>query len=302
MFVNNQIKPEQMDRAKKIAETIKNVNPHILGICEAANHEKEHEHFLDNYLPESDYKLAKSKSRGAQNLVFYYKDPLKVISVDQKISFYDPWTIDLEDDGIKEHYKWERKPLEIVFELDYTGNKITLIMVHAKSKGVYSVVDLANFQKISYANRKRLVAQSLKLRERLDDLISGDGTPIMVLGDMNDGPGFDSFEALLGNSFIENVMGAVHNPSGIFHNVLWYMNEKASTRKDLWTADFMDPIVNNPLGYKHRVWIDHIVVSPDMLRQENSIKYVMNSGQIYRKGSAWDASDHFPVYCKILTN
>lgn len=37
------------------------------------------------------------------------------------------------------------------------------------------------------------------------------------------------------------------------------------TRDDLWTAEFPDAIVSHPFGYRHRVWIDHILVAPEML-------------------------------------
>ncbi len=306
MFLNEVItKDKDKERATKIAQVIKGIKPHVLGISEAANDVDEHDHFISTYLAGLGYKIAMGVSRGAQNLVIYYRDPFIPISTDAELDFYDPWQLDLDDDKVVERFAWDRKPLEVVFQIGADGPNVMVILVHSKSKGVFSVVDLANFQKISLGNRKRLVAQALKLRERLDQLISPetpDPLPVIVMGDMNDGPGLDAFESIVGKSFVETVIGSVFEPDGIFHNVLWHMTRTSKTKKDLWTADFPDPIVNNPLGWKHRIWIDHILVSPNMLENDSPVKYVMDSGQIGKKNpDSRKASDHFPVYCEIET-
>ena len=301
LFKNNTIKPSEQQRARKIAKVIQDINPHVLGICEAANSPDEHKHFIDHYLSSSGYQLAHGFSRGSQNLVFYYRRPFSVISIDDAVSFYEPWEADIEEDGLKERHKWERKPLEAVFEIGSDGPRLRIILVHTKSKGIFSVVDLHSFQKISLANRKRLVGQALKLRNRLDQLLQRrNPLPTAVMGDMNDGPGLDPFERMVGRSFVETVMGSVYGPSGIFHNTLWWMSMDSGLKKNLWTADFPDPIVRHPLRYRHRVWIDHILVSPDMLRPTNTVRYVMNSGKIGSKNKdSQEASDHFAVYCKV---
>jgi endonuclease/exonuclease/phosphatase family metal-dependent hydrolase len=301
MFENNIIKPSQQQRAQKIAKVIQEINPHVLGICEAANSSEEHKHFIDNYLPASGYQLAHGVSRGGQNLVFYYREPFSVVSIDDELSFYEPWEIDIDNDGLKEQYSWDRKPLEVLFKVGSGGPQVRMILVHTKSKGIFSVVDLYNFQKISLANRKRLVSQALRLRERLDQLRQDpNASSIIVMGDMNDGPGMDHFEMMIGKSFVETVMGSIYEPSGIFHNALWWMSKDSKLRKDLWTVDFPDPIVKHHLGYQHHVWIDHILLSPDMLHPNNPIRYIPNSGKIGVKNKdSREASDHFCVYCKI---
>lgn len=301
MFDNNIIKQSEQQRAQKIANVIKDIDPHVVGLCEAANSPDEHNHFIDNYLSGSGYKLAHGVSRGSQNLVFYYRHPFSIISIDDELSFYEPWDADIDEDGLKERYKWERKPLEAIFEIGSGGPKLLIVLAHTKSKGIFSVTDFHNFQKISLANRKRLTGQALKLRYRLDDLLKDPNyIPVIVMGDLNDGPGLDPFEKMIGRSFVETVMGSVYYPSNILHNALWWMSQDSGLRNKLWTADFPDPIVNNPLGYNHRVWIDHILISPDMLQSTNAIRYVMNSGKIGSSDSdSRKASDHFAVYCKI---
>lgn len=223
MFENNVIKQNQIDRAQKIANVILNNNPHVLGICEAPNDPDEHQHFIDNYLSGASFKLAHGSSRGAQNLVFYYRDPFIVESIDSAIDFYEPWVIDIDNDGLKEHHKFYRKPLEVVFKIGASGPKLRIIIVHTKSKAIFDVVDFHNFQKISLADRKRLVAQAYKLRERLDELIQeANPIPFIILGDMNDGPGLDPYEKILGRSFVETTLGSVYKPVLTLHNALWW--------------------------------------------------------------------------------
>jgi hypothetical protein len=99
-------------------------------------------------------------------------------------------------------------------------------------------------------------------------------------------------------------MGSVYNPDRIFYNALWASGKE----KSLWTASFPDPIVNNPHYQRHRVWIDHILLSPDTVPERgqpprSDIYYVGDSGKIeYQSKGKPKASDHFPVHCKIKTD
>ena len=303
MFRNNVIKSTQRDRAQKIAQVIQGINPHVLGICEAANSPDEHRHFIDNYLPGSGYQLAHGASRGGQNLVFYYRSPFSLVSVDGAISYYGPWEDDVDRDGLRERHKWERKPLEAVFEIGQAGPQLRTILVHTKSKGVFSVVDLHDFQRIAYANRVRLTGQATRLRSRLDALLQEqDSLSTIVMGDLNDGPGLDPYEKMLGRSFVETLMRSVFEPGTVLHNTLWWMSKGSRTKRDLWTVAFPDPIVTSPLGWKHRVWLDHILVSPDMLEPANSVRCLVDSGRIAPKNrDSREASDHSGVYCTIET-
>lgn len=301
MFEGNRVKPGETDRAEKIAAVISDIGPHVLGICEAANTPKEHAHFIQSHLSGMGYRTAQGVSRGGQNLVFYYRDPFAVVAVDEAFSYYEPWDEDVDEDGLRERHHWERKPLEVLFEIGAGGPRLRVILVHTKSKVVFSVVDLYSFQKISAANRKRLVAQAARLRQRLDQLLDQpQPVPFVVMGDMNDGPGLDPYERMVGRSFVETLMGSLYEPHRILHNVLWWMSMDSASKKQLWTADFPDPIVNHPRRARHRVWIDHILLSPSMLQPAASVRYVMNSGGIGAKTKdAEKASDHFPVFARV---
>jgi endonuclease/exonuclease/phosphatase family metal-dependent hydrolase len=300
-FENNQIKADKTSTAQAAADVISDINPHLLGICEAANDPAEHQHFINNFLPGSGYKLAAGKSRGAQNLVFYYRDPFKTVDIDSSWDVYKPWSNDIENLGIKETHKWYRRPLEVVFRIGTGGPKLRAILIHSKSKGIFDVVDLHRFQALSEANRKRWIGQALQLRGRLDNLLSvNNPIPIVVMGDFNDSPGLDPYEKTLGRSFLETVMGSVFNPSHVMHNPLHAIWEAAAKNKKPWTARFPDPIVTNPLHRKHQVLIDHILLTPDMLTPNCLVKYVNGTAAICPKNTtAYTASDHLGVYCSL---
>lgn len=297
MFTGNVLKPEQEVRAQAIAAVIDRLDPHILAVSEAANRDEEHEDFIARFLG-GRFRVASGASRGGQNLVYYYRDPVVLESIDQGFDFYQPFNVDVDDDGVTERIRWERKPLEAVFRLGDGPNAASLrtILVHTKSKGVFDVVDLAGFDKVSRGNRKKLLAQAARLRERVDVFLTEDPrVPTVVLGDLNDGPGIEPFEQFLGRSFVETLMGSVFEPRTVLHNA--QMDVPANRR---YTADFEDPIVNNPLGRRHKVWIDHILLSPDVLEPANPVRLVPGSGVIDAQDSlARAASDHFAVACRL---
>ncbi|MDH3692789.1 MAG: hypothetical protein OEU36_25465, partial [Gammaproteobacteria bacterium] len=235
LFQNNAVTEASEDRANAIAAIINRVDPDVLAISEAANADAEHQDFINTFLA-GGYQVVSGASRGGQNLVFYIRDPFQLVEVDNVDNVYEPWNVDIDEDKVEERIRWDRKPLEAVFSIgpDANAQRIRLINVHSKSKGIFDVVDLARFQEISYGNRKKLIAQATHLRERLDDLLAeANPLPTIVLGDMNDGPGLDAYEQRLGKSFVETAMGSVFNPDNIFRNALQHIPDELR-----WTADF----------------------------------------------------------------
>lgn len=289
---------KKSQRLDVISKTISSINPDLLGIVEASDKIQHHEELI-GLLSDKKYKLAKgSLNRGSHDLVFYYRDPFELVSLDQNVSWYDSWIEDIDNDGIQEVCQFERKPLEAEFAIKGTKHTIFVILISTKSKGVFSVHDLITYQHLALANRKKLLAQSKKIRMRLDDLLSQDLTrSIVVLGDFNDEPGLDTYERMLGQGSLDTITGSVYTPQNIFHNTLWHW-KGTSKEKDLWTCQFKDKIVMNE--EPHRAWLDHILVSPVMLRHDSAIQLVHQSATIVRNSdNTQDSSDHFPVTCEI---
>ncbi len=300
MFNKNNVRKDSKTRLQKVAKIIKNIDPHILGVVEASNKLKHHEVLVNDpdYL-NGRFQIAKSEvNRGSQDLVVYYRDPFEVLEVDTNVDFYAPWLEDIDDDGIQELCDFERVPLEILFRIKGTDIRFYLILILSKSKGVFAVNDLLTYQRMALSNRKKLFAQAKKIRRRLDQILDMENPiPVIVMGDMNDEPGLDEYQKQVGASSIETLMGSIFDPKKIMHNALWHLSSDDHNR-ELWTAEFPDQIVS--YSKNHRVWIDHILVSPDMIVSESKFRYVMDSGSICQKDEiAKAASDHYPIFCQF---
>ena len=113
--------------------------------------------------------------------------------------------IDLDIDAREDHVVFSKPPLELDI-VTREGVAFHMIGAHLKSKAPHGAKTPQDALRIGIANRRKQLAQAIWLRRRIDARLD-DGTPLMVLGDLNDGPGLDSFEDLFGWSSVEIVMG-----------------------------------------------------------------------------------------------
>ncbi|MBN2342557.1 MAG: endonuclease/exonuclease/phosphatase family protein [Deltaproteobacteria bacterium] len=300
LFKKNRFTDESLAKAEAAAATLADSAPHIAGIVEASDRLGDHQYFLDNTpLSPFSFQVAKSNhKRGKQDLVMYYRHPFEVVSMDDNVSFYNDWLEDIDNDSIKEQLHYERRPLEVIFRNTQTGKELLIIVASFKSKGVFLTTDIHQYEYLALANRKKLYGQAKKVRERIDCLLDASpDLPFIVMGDLNDEPGLDHFEKILGASAVETITGNIYYPQKILHNTLWHYKE-SGREKELWTTEYPDRIVAN--FSMHRAWLDHIFVSPAMLRDTSPIRLVKDSGAISEKtDTAKLASDHFPIYCDI---
>ena len=114
------------------------------------------------------------------------------------------FAVDLDLDGHAEAITWSKPPLEVTLTAGET--QLHLIGVHAKSKAAADRGSPDHLMRINIANRRKQLAQCVWLRGRVDQLLA-DAKPLIVMGDFNDGPGLDEFEALFGRSGVEIVLG-----------------------------------------------------------------------------------------------
>ncbi|MGA9410861.1 MAG: endonuclease/exonuclease/phosphatase family protein [Roseobacter sp.] len=201
--------------------------------------------------------------------------------------------VDLDVDAIKDQVRFSKPPLELS-AVTANGFAFHMIGVHLKSKAPHGATSPDDIKRIAIANRRKQLAQAIWLRARVDQMLE-QGHPIMVMGDLNDGPGLDAFEDLFGRSSVEIVLG----PKGV--------------------GQLFDPHAARALAYRlgpvpttARFWIqperrylqallDYIMVSPDLQKTTPQwrIWHPLDDpdcwGDPVLRDALVTASDHFPV-------
>jgi endonuclease/exonuclease/phosphatase family metal-dependent hydrolase len=256
-------------RARLLAALIADIDPDIIGLVEAPASQERTERYVATYLDRA-YTAHCAEKRGLLGLGVLVRSSLGIaVSVRSKAQGRMDFALsqfDADGDGIREIYSWaNRVPLEAELSAGPLVAPVTVIVLHAKSKGVFIPGDLYAYQQLSRANRMKQRAQAGAIRGRLDHLLDADpAARVVVLGDFNDGPEYDVYSAALGGgSFLEPVMGSVWQPDKVFTNT--HADHPERTR---WTIDFADRILNPLTDSRYgqptemRSWIDHILVSP----------------------------------------
>lgn len=249
---------------------IEAIDPDVIGLVEAATTAERTQSWMTAHVG-GRYTIHQGERRGTLGLAFALKEGLglefDVRSKEECNELYELRPFDADNDGIREVYTWaNRVPHEAILSGSGLLAPVTLILVHAKSKGVFIPGDLFAYEKLSRAARMKLRAQGYAVRARLDRLIGDDGRGrAIVMGDMNDSAEFDVYSAELGGAFLEPVMGSIWDPIRIFFNPHASLDHAVR-----WTIDFKDRVVNPLQEVRYgmpadmRSWIDHILVSPEL--------------------------------------
>ena len=207
---------------------------------------------------------------------------------------------DLDADGIGEVIRFSKPPLELALSCDGAG--IRLIGVHAKSKAPHGARDGAEATRIAIDNRRKQLAQCLWLRQRVAAHLA-QGDPLIVLGDLNDGPGLDEYERLFGHSGVEVVMGHDGPPEARLHDPHAVMAITQRVGVAPSTARFFIA----PEGRWLEALLDFIMVSPDLCaaaprwriwHPQDDAAIAADPGL---SAALLTASDHFPVTLDLAT-
>ena len=297
-----------------VAAVIDGISPDLIGITEAPNTttttgQRSTVTALENFAAAKGLRQSKAMigtpSAGSQEIALLY-DPA-VFGTEHspggkansktnppfKAEFY----IDSDGDGIREVYRHYRPPLEAKITRADGGADLWVMVVHAKSKGIFDAMDRVHFERTSERNRRKLFAECSSIRRRVDEWLVGD-RPVVVMGDINDGPGFDFYEGRFGRSAVELIMGSVFEADAILRNYVgaptWgrYGWEPSTVRfRDSFTGDNVNAL------------IDHIMASRHILPAGADPAVVWNPFQNAvakpMKSALLDGSDHFPVTLDI---
>jgi hypothetical protein len=201
---------------------------------------------------------------------------------------------DLDTDAAPEIIRFPKPPLELAVTAG--AARLRLIGVHAKSKAPYGARSRDEALSIGIDNRRKQLAQCLWLRARAAAHLAA-GDDLIVMGDLNDGPGLDEFERLFGRSGVEVVLGQDESPDLRLHDphaemalmrrvgvspatARFFLREKGQYFEAL--LDFI--MVSPGLAARAPVWrVWHPMNDPALADDETLHKALMT------------ASDHFPV-------
>ena len=119
--------------------------------------------------------------------------------------FDSAFRIDLDIDAVEDLVQFSKPPLELALRT-VSGFEFRMIGAHLKSKAPHGAENRDEVMRFSIANRRKQLAQAIWLRQRISAHLAA-GDALMVMGDMNDGPGLDEYEHLFGRSSVEILLG-----------------------------------------------------------------------------------------------
>lgn len=212
--------------------------------------------------------------------------------------------IDLDIDDTEDRVVFSKPPLEIA-ATTASGFEFHMIAAHLKSKAPHGARSDDEAMRISIANRRKQLAQAVWLRRRIEEHLT-EGTPLFVLGDLNDGPGLDQYEHLFGRSSVEIIMGLGRDGQRATPESTLYDPHASiglSTRLGAipTTARFF-------LAHQDcylQALLDYIMVSQDLMAKRPAwrIWHPFNTPECLNdaalQSSLLTASDHFPVSLDI---
>lgn len=203
--------------------------------------------------------------------------------------------IDLDIDATEDLVTFSKPPLEVSLTTG-SGQVIRLIGAHLKSKAPHGATNRDEVMRMAIANRRKQQAQAVWVRRRIETHLD-QGEALILMGDLNDGPGLDEYESLFGRSVVEIVMGeGASGATPLF--------DPHARRALVRRIGAMNTTARFYLKHEKRYMqalLDYIMVSPDLLQQNPQwrIMHPFDDPDCWRTPELCDAlitaSDHFPV-------
>lgn len=200
--------------------------------------------------------------------------------------------IDLDIDATEDLVVFSKPPLELSVTTR-SGFAFQMIGAHLKSKAPHGATNKDEVMRFGIANRRKQLAQAIWLRGRIEQHLTDD-TPLMVLGDMNDGPGLDEFENLFGRSSVEIVLGQGDR-------ALFDPHAKQALSRNLAAVPTTARFWIRPEKRYLQALLDYIMVTPQFRHRGAKwrIWHPLDDPDCWHTPALRDAlvtaSDHFPV-------
>ena len=310
-FKRDNVMNDTAATATRLAALIRATDADVIGLAEAPSRPSELALFIADHLSsggQPDYEFVMGTSGAAQKLAVLWKRGRVAVELAPDADIGDllgNWDADVNGDGEIEPYHFTRSPVVAAIELD--GRPMTLVVAHLKSNFINAGQDLwenldtrLQFVREALTNRRRIANEAMRIRTFLDRRLAAQAdAPILVLGDLNDGPGRDYFEErYLAHNVTDLVVGSPWEPERVFHHA---QSDVPAARR--YTAVFDDYVT----GEKDKqLLLDHIVCSPGLSRRRAGLRRIAGSGAV--EHTAWEqhrveggsrrdqrATDHRPV-------
>jgi endonuclease/exonuclease/phosphatase family metal-dependent hydrolase len=272
--------------AARLAALIGEIDADVLALQEAPSRSAELDLFVDTYLVDNGvarYAYLRGDSGGAQKLALLYKPAAvdsAILTPHEAIGMLlDPWEADVDGDGFLDLYQFTRQPL--IVNLEIGGHFLQVIVMHTKSNFVNqgkamweNPATRQNYIVGALKNRRRIAAEGMRVRKYVEARLDADaGARIVILGDLNDGPGMDLFEEkYLSHSVTDILVGSSFEPEWQFDHT-----QHDVPRDRRYTAVF-DDFVTGTQG--KRILLDHVLLSPGLLGDQG-LRKVPGSGWIH---------------------
>lgn len=206
--------------------------------------------------------------------------------------------IDLDLDGTEDLVGFSKPPLELEL-ITQRGEVVRMIGAHLKSKAPHGARGRDAVMRLAIANRRKQMAQAVWLRGRImRHLIRGES--LILLGDLNDGPGLDEYESLFGRSSVEVLIGD-DDDTGLYDPHARVAVQRRPGVASPTTARFF---IQHEDRYLEAL-LDYIMISPDLMRRNPRwrIWHPFHDPSCLQvpelRDALIDASDHYPVTLDI---
>ncbi|MEO0771930.1 MAG: endonuclease/exonuclease/phosphatase family protein [Pseudomonadota bacterium] len=207
--------------------------------------------------------------------------------------------IDLDIDATEDKVVFSKPPLEVALQTA-SGFELRLIGAHLKSKAPHGAKTRDEAMRMGIANRRKQQAQAVWLRQRIEGHLDA-GESLIVLGDLNDGPGLDAYEALFGRSSVEIILGE----GGDSAHLLFDPHAKRALERRLGAVNSTARFYLQDEKRYLQALLDYIMVSADLQKRGP----VWRIWHPFEDPACWKvpelrealltASDHFPVTLDI---
>ena len=225
----------------------------------------------------------------------------KAVAVGGELPFGAPrfdsvFPADLDGDGTIKLHRFSKPPLEAVVADLATGESFRMIAVHLKSKAPSGAGSPAQARRRGLENRAKQYAQAVWLRTRLEEHMAA-GEDVIVLGDFNDGPGYDKLERVNGRSSVDLVAGNPARPETLLANSFTGQGLSSYGPRPS-SARFYDDRGGTYLN----ALIDFIMLTPSLAARTQPVWRIwhpFDDAECFADESLREAlmsaSDHFPV-------